>query len=140
MSRPLPVTIAAAVERELEVRRSRFIARIEPVGSVSDAEEAIAAARRRHADANHHCTAMLTGVHADQARSSDDGEPSGTAGMDWAATTGAVVGDTRYDAQATLEVWVPADNLIAARAELATWSSGTITPALGPERVVDVRD
>ena len=41
----------------------------------------IAGIRKRAWDANHNCTAMVTGLLGDQARSSDDGEPSGTAGV-----------------------------------------------------------
>lgn len=81
MSRSYPATIAAGVERELVVRKSRFIARVAPVASPDDADAVIAAARKRYWDARHHCVAMVTGLHGDQARSSDDGEPSGTAGM-----------------------------------------------------------
>ncbi|WES63999.1 YigZ family protein [Microbacter sp. GSS18] len=81
MSRSYPATIAGGVERELIVRKSRFIARIEHVGSVEEADAVITAVRKQHWDANHNCTAMVTGLQADQARSSDDGEPSGTAGI-----------------------------------------------------------
>ncbi|WP_286311311.1 IMPACT family protein [Agromyces mangrovi Wang et al. 2018] len=81
MSTSYPGTIAAAVERELVVRKSRFIAWVEPVASVAEADAVIAAVRKRYWDAGHNCTAMVTGPRADQARSSDDGEPSGTAGV-----------------------------------------------------------
>lgn len=76
-----PATIAAAVEKEIVIKKSRFIARIEPVRSVSEAEAVIAGIRKRAWDAGHNCTAMITGLRGDQARSSDDGEPSGTAGV-----------------------------------------------------------
>ena len=81
MSRTFPDTLAAPVTRELVVKKSRFIAHLAPIGSVAAADEVIAAVRKRHWDARHNCTAMITGVTADQARSSDDGEPSGTAGI-----------------------------------------------------------
>ncbi len=81
MSTRYPDTIAEAVEHELVVGRSRFIACVAPVSSVASAEGIIAEVRRRHADAHHNCTAMVTGLLGDQARSSDDGEPSGTAGV-----------------------------------------------------------
>lgn len=76
-----PSTIAAAVSHELVIRKSRFLAHAAPVGSVAEAEAVIADVRRRHWDARHNCTAMITGLHGEQARSSDDGEPSGTAGV-----------------------------------------------------------
>lgn len=79
--RRYPDTIAARVDHEIVIRKSRFLTRAVPVTAVADAESVIAAVRREHWDARHHCTAMVTGVLGDQARSSDDGEPSGTAGM-----------------------------------------------------------
>ncbi|VXB88147.1 IMPACT family member YvyE [Microbacterium sp. 8M] len=81
MTRSYPDTLAAPIVRELVVKKSRFIARIAPVRSVDEAEAVIAAVRRQYWDARHNCTAMVTGLAGDQARSSDDGEPSGTAGM-----------------------------------------------------------
>ncbi|WFR66505.1 YigZ family protein [Curtobacterium flaccumfaciens] len=76
-----PSTIAAAVEHEIVITKSRFITTVAPVTMLEDAERVIAEVRRRHWDARHNCTAMVTGVLGDQARSSDDGEPSGTAGV-----------------------------------------------------------
>jgi len=76
-----PRTIAAAVEHELVIKKSRFIAQIAPVSSVDEADAVIAGIRKRYWDARHNCSAMVTGVLGDQARSSDDGEPSGTAGI-----------------------------------------------------------
>ena len=81
MSRSYPSTIAEAVEHETVMRRSRFLTLVVPVASTREADDVIAAARRRGRDANHHCSALVTGALADQARSSDDGEPSGTAGV-----------------------------------------------------------
>jgi len=89
-ARVYPTTIAAAVEHELVIKKSRFIARAVPVAaggsqpvaeSVAEAETAIATIRKHAWDAAHNCTAMITGLLGDQARSSDDGEPSGTAGV-----------------------------------------------------------
>ncbi|MCT2178417.1 YigZ family protein [Brachybacterium muris] len=76
--------LAADVETELVERRSRFLTRSHRVTSVEQAEERIRAARTDHPDARHHCTALVigaTGTAAPVHRSSDDGEPSGTAGM-----------------------------------------------------------
>lgn len=81
MSRRYPATIAAPVERELVVRKSRFIAHVAPASSPEAADAVIAAVRKHRWDARHNCAAMVAGLWADQARSSDDGEPSGTAGI-----------------------------------------------------------
>ncbi|WP_439691943.1 IMPACT family protein [Curtobacterium sp. SP.BCo] len=80
MSR-FPSTIAEPVEHEIVITKSRFITTVTPVSGVEDADRVIAEVRRRRWDARHNCTAMVTGVLGDQARSSDDGEPSGTAGV-----------------------------------------------------------
>ncbi|MUL63698.1 YigZ family protein [Mycobacterium sp. CBMA 234] len=79
--RVYPDTIASPVTREMVVKKSRFIAHVAPVTSVAEADEVIAAVRKQAWDAGHNCIAMVTGLTADQARSSDDGEPSGTAGV-----------------------------------------------------------
>ncbi len=69
---------------ETEVRRSRFLCRLERVPDEAAARAVVEAARREHHDARHHCSAFVLGPAAgDEAgvsRSSDDGEPSGTAG------------------------------------------------------------
>lgn len=78
---PLPSTIAAPVEHETVIKKSRFITLLHPVTSVAAAETVIARVRKESWDARHHCTALVVGPHADQQRSSDDGEPSGTAGV-----------------------------------------------------------
>lgn len=76
-----PSTIAASVDHELVIRKSRFLTHIAPVSSPEQADETIAAIRKRYWDARHNCSAQVTGLDGDRARSSDDGEPSGTAGM-----------------------------------------------------------
>jgi uncharacterized YigZ family protein len=76
-----PSTVAAPVEHELVVRRSRFLAQVHPVASVAEADAVVAAVRKRYWDARHHCVALVVGPHAEQQRSTDDGEPSGTAGV-----------------------------------------------------------
>jgi uncharacterized YigZ family protein len=81
VTRRYPSTIAAAVEHEIVITKSRFVAHAVPVTGPADAERVIAEIRRAAWEARHHCVAMVTGVLGDQARSSDDGEPSGTAGV-----------------------------------------------------------
>lgn len=65
---------------ELIIKRSRFIGQCFPVTVITEAEERLAAVRRVHRDASHHCYAFRIGNDGRQSRSSDDGEPSGTAG------------------------------------------------------------
>jgi len=81
---PDPLVLAADVETELVEKRSRFLTRLHRVTSVEEADERILAARRDHPSARHRCTALVIGETETAAvvhRSSDDGEPSGTAGM-----------------------------------------------------------
>ena len=71
-------TVLSAGESEIVISKSRFLGYCLPVSSESAAQEAIAQIRKKHFDARHCCYAFrLTGGIA---RSSDDGEPSGTAG------------------------------------------------------------
>ncbi|GAA2308552.1 YigZ family protein [Glycomyces scopariae] len=64
---------------ETVVTRSRFVCSLFRVGSEGEARERVAAVRREWWEASHHCTAyVLEGGRV--ARSSDDGEPAGTAG------------------------------------------------------------
>lgn len=79
--RRYPSTIAAPVVHEFVVSKSRFITHVVPVPDPAAADAVIADVRKQAWDARHHCSAMVTGVLGDQARSSDDGEPSGTAGV-----------------------------------------------------------
>lgn len=67
---------------EYEEKRSRFIALLRRVENEEEARAAVAAARRAHPDARHHCSAYLVDVPGTNRieRSNDDGEPSGTAG------------------------------------------------------------
>lgn len=75
-------TIYAPARNEIEIKRSRFIASLARTDSEEAAREFIAQIRREFPDARHHCTAFI--IHQDTgpdtARSSDDGEPAGTAG------------------------------------------------------------
>lgn len=73
--------IGGGVTRELEVRRSRFVCTLARVADEDEAVAFIAAHRRAHRDATHNCTAYVVGEHGEITKSSDDGEPAGTAGI-----------------------------------------------------------
>jgi uncharacterized YigZ family protein len=72
--------IARDGQHEIEIKKSRFISSLFRVTSEEDARERIEEARKRYWDANHNCTAWAIGPGQRLQRSSDDGEPSGTAG------------------------------------------------------------
>lgn len=69
------------VDVELEIKRSRFLTRIRRVTTEEQARAVIEERRSSHFDARHHCSAFVLGPDARTARSSDDGEPAGTAGI-----------------------------------------------------------
>ena len=71
---------AATAEGELREKGSRFLAIVGPAASEEAAEAVLAAIRARHPDATHYCWGWRLGREGRQ-RSSDDGEPAGTAGV-----------------------------------------------------------
>ncbi len=76
---PVPGT---TLEREIEIKKSRFIACVARAESRDAAMALLDARRGLHPQARHHCWAYLLGnpEAASSAAMSDDGEPSGTAG------------------------------------------------------------
>ena len=77
----LPSTIAGTVSNEIVIKKSRFITRLTYVDSVAAADAVVGQVRKEFWDARHNCVALIVGADADQQRSNDDGEPSGTAGV-----------------------------------------------------------
>jgi uncharacterized YigZ family protein len=80
-SPPDIVTVAAEAAVEIEVRKSRFLCLLAPVATEEAARETVASRRRAHHSARHHCSAFVLGPGGQVQRSSDDGEPAGTAGV-----------------------------------------------------------
>lgn len=78
MSRYL--TLARDGEARIEVKRSRFLCTLMRVEDEAAARAVVDRLRSRHWDARHHCSAFVLGPDASVQRSSDDGEPAGTAG------------------------------------------------------------
>lgn len=74
------LTVARPAAVEIEVNRSRFLCDVRRVDTEEAARAVVEEARRAHRDARHHCSAFVLGPDGSVARSSDDGEPSGTAG------------------------------------------------------------
>ena len=73
--------LAGPVNCEIAIKKSRFICDLIPVETEKQAAEEIAKVKKRHYDARHHCFAMILGPRRDMEKSSDDGEPQGTAGV-----------------------------------------------------------
>ena len=77
------LTIAKNGDAVIEVKRSKFIGALRTVRSAQEAEAFLASERKKYHDAKHHCSAyVIRGAEGapDIVHSSDDGEPSGTAG------------------------------------------------------------
>lgn len=66
---------------ELVIQKSKFICDCFKVDSEKDALERLAGVKKKYPDATHHCYAYSVGLENVYKRHSDDGEPSGTAGM-----------------------------------------------------------
>jgi uncharacterized YigZ family protein len=67
-------------QAEIVEKKSRFIATIRPVSTQEEALAFIEEMRKKYYDARHNCWAFSVGTDIPMERSSDDGEPSGTAG------------------------------------------------------------
>ena len=64
-----------------EIKKSRFICHIKRVTTEEEARNFIQAVKKEHYKATHNCSAFILGERSEMKRSSDDGEPSGTAGV-----------------------------------------------------------
>ena len=96
------ITIANEFRTEYIIEKSRFIATIAPVSTEEEAQAFIQRISKEFWDATHNCTAYAIGPRQEQQRSSDNGEPSGTAGkpmlevLKKTAITNVAVVVTRY--------------------------------------------
>lgn len=73
--------VKAPAESVFIEKKSKFISYIAPVLTEQEAVEFINSIKKKHYDATHNCSAFIIGEQANVQRSSDDGEPSGTAGI-----------------------------------------------------------
>lgn len=75
------ITILNDESAEIVEKKSKFIANICYVESIEDAEEKIKSIKKKYYDAKHNCVAYRVADNGQVVeKSSDDGEPSGTAG------------------------------------------------------------
>lgn len=70
----------ATFQKELEIKKSIFLATLIPVKDEEEAQEALAKMKKEKRDATHNCSAYRIGTERIYEKSSDDGEPQGTAG------------------------------------------------------------
>ncbi|MDR1521348.1 MAG: YigZ family protein [Streptococcaceae bacterium] len=66
---------------ELEIKKSRFLCQLKRVPTKKMARNFIAEVKREHFKSRHNCSAFIVGNNGEIKQSSDDGEPSGTAGV-----------------------------------------------------------
>lgn len=74
-------TIKEDNQHEVEIKKSRFICFLKRIETEEEAKAFIQQIKKEHWKANHNCSAFVLGDHHEIQRSSDDGEPSGTAGV-----------------------------------------------------------
>ena len=75
------LTIANASQTELVIKKSRFICSLQRISSEEDAQNFIKEVQAANRKANNNCFAYLVGDQDQVQRESDNGEPSGTAGV-----------------------------------------------------------
>ncbi|MEQ7258930.1 YigZ family protein [Lactococcus garvieae] len=77
----MTITIKKDFIAEEEIKKSRFICHLKLVYTEEEARAFISEIKKEHHKANHNCSAFTLGERQEIQRSSDDGEPSGTAGV-----------------------------------------------------------
>lgn len=75
------LSIQSPCLHEIEIKKSRFICYLFPIKSVKEANEHLVQLRKEHYKAAHCCYAYILNDNASIQKASDDGEPSGTAGV-----------------------------------------------------------
>ncbi len=74
-------TVNEYAQAETVEKKSRFIATVKPVSSEEEAQGFVAEIKKKYWDATHNVFAYQIGERNEIQRQSDDGEPSGTAGL-----------------------------------------------------------
>jgi uncharacterized YigZ family protein len=80
MSADYYYTIKGTASAQFKDRGSKFIAYAFPIADSADFKKQLEALKDEHPKAAHHCFAYRIGTNGNIFRSSDDGEPSGSAG------------------------------------------------------------
>ncbi|MDR0299300.1 MAG: YigZ family protein [Streptococcaceae bacterium] len=77
----MTIMISKDFTHEIEIKKSRFICQLKRVETEEEARDFINSVKKEHYKANHNCSAFVLGERQEIQRTSDDGEPSGTAGV-----------------------------------------------------------
>lgn len=75
------VTLSRSGDSKIEVKKSVFIGKSFHISSPEEANNYLAEERKKYPDARHLCYAWVIGGEVSRQKSSDDGEPQGTAGQ-----------------------------------------------------------
>lgn len=75
------ISIQEACEHTIEIKKSKFICFLYPIFSEEEFEANYQLLKKEHYKANHLCYAYILGENSMTQRMSDDGEPTGTAGI-----------------------------------------------------------
>ena len=95
-------TIRRSGTAEYDVKRSRFIANTAHIENESEAKAFVAKIKKKYYDARHTAYAWISGERGEVQKSSDDGEPGGSAGapildvMQHMNLTNSIITVTRY--------------------------------------------
>jgi len=75
-------TIIKISEFQFKEKGSLFVGRVFPIQNIDEAEAILSETRKKHYDATHNCYAYKF-IEEESFKYSDDGEPSGTAGIEF---------------------------------------------------------
>ena len=75
------ISIQSPIKHEIEIKKSRFICYLYPIKEPEEFPPLLQALKKEHYKAAHHCSAYIIGNQQQIQKMSDDGEPSGTAGV-----------------------------------------------------------
>lgn len=75
------LTIKETGIHEIVIKKSRFITNIARTSTIEEAENFIQEMQKKYRDATHNTFAYTVGLHDEHVKGSDNGEPSGTAGI-----------------------------------------------------------
>lgn len=80
MPTPVMSSVRGESYAEYVIKKSKFIARAVHITTEEEAQAYLRDGKKQYWDARHNCYAYRLGMNSEKQKSSDDGEPSGTAG------------------------------------------------------------